>query len=257
MAQKVQDIGKLAEELDGIRGKVRRATARAMLRTANAAAAQAKRNAVATFKGTKDRPKQGFLSNSIFAAYTAKGLTVKGDRRIAEVMVAVRAQKGSRGTRPYGRIHEYGGKVMPRNAHNLWIPAFGPKSSGDVGIFKDWTPRDFMKAFLDKSRSRGRLNVKGKGKARRAVLKGRRFWQPEPQQKGPYGDFAFIWKGAGLTAGVVKRSGRGKSMTQKFIALFFLRKQVEIPARPYVTPAVEAEFPLLKERLDRELSGGK
>lgn len=245
---KVYEISRLAEEVKGIRGKVRRATARALIRTAVAASGKAKRNATNVFKGTKDRPKQGFLVNSIFAGVTYDGSRNDNSKVISEVSVAVRSQKGDRGTRPYGRILEFGGTITPKNAQNLWIPAFGPKSSGDLGLFRDMTPRQFMKAFLDKTGKR-RVTITGKGKGKRAAFKSTRVAKPA----GKFDDFSMIWRGSGLIAGITKRQGRGKSLKAKFIALFFLRQKVDMPARPYVTPAVEEEFPLMKARLDEEL----
>lgn len=202
MAGKVRPIHQLA---DFFRSEVlvgtRRAAAVALLETTVAAESQAKRGASKTFRGTRDRPKTGNLLNAIFSAFE---LGTGG--KLAQGFVAVRSNKGNAGTRPYGRIHEYGGTIVPVKAKNLWIPLFGPKTRlpGDL---HNMTPRDFMEL-----------------------------------KKNPRGHVGGI-SAAILPGGVAGIAVKGKGLRAKFTALFLLRKRVVIPARPYITPAIQAELP--------------
>lgn len=247
MGVKVREIREMGAWIRAISDKTRKATARALLRTAVAATNRAKLNARDAFKGTADRPKTGALLNSIFAGFTMTGQG--DDRRIASALVGVRSLKGDRGTRPYGRIHEYGGRIKPVRAKNLWIPQTGPKTSGVESRFRDMSPRDFMAAFL-KARKTGKSGHTYKTAIRGAKGKSI-FGRRKYQTKAMKGTFVILPSGV---AGFVQRFGRGKSAREKFIALFVLRKFVDMPARPYVTPAVEAEFPAFAQRFQEELA---
>lgn len=249
---KVREIYELADFIRTISGKSRKATMRALLRTATAASAQAKRNARDNFKGSKDRPKQGFLVNAIFAGFTMKG---SGEsKQLAESFVAVKSRKGNVGTRPYGRIQEYGGEIEPVKAKSLWIPMTGPKSTGDAAPFKNLSPSDFMRNMKaqQKGKQSGFKYRKSGGRAK--TLKGVvKLARRNLKVRAVKGEFAIF----GGMAWFVKKIGGGKRMREKFIALFALRQRVFIPARPYVRPAVEQEWAKFKERLDKELSRGK
>lgn len=210
MARRVRPIRELAgyfrKELPHL---LRQAAAEALLETTVKAEGRAKRNAARNFTGTSVRPKTGNLLNAIYSAFE---MTVRGgQRRIGRAFVAVRANKGNAGTRPYGRIQEYGGVVEPKKAKHLWIPLFGPKSRLP-GNLHNMTPRDFVQGMKTKHRSL-------------------RFWIIN----SPHG------KVAGVSTKTAGTSSSG--MTVRDVVLFSLRNRVEIPARPYVTPAIEAELP--------------
>lgn len=242
---KIYEIRELGAVLRAISGKVRRATARALLRVAVKATTAAKRNARNQFKGTRERPKQGFLLNAIFAGFRMTGSG--NSKQIAESAVAVRSKKGRSGTKPYGRIHEYGGTIRPVKANYLWLPLFGPKSTGVVGRFRNMTPRDFVKET--KRNARGKTGFKYRGKK----AKGKR-----PRERTMKGEFAIIPSAGGQPlASFIQHQGRGKSAKTLITPLFLLRQKVEMPARPYVTPAVTAEFANFKAVLDFELNRGK
>lgn len=239
----VRDIRDLANFYRSLTGRLRKATARALLRVAVNATTKAKRNAKDRFKGTAERPRSGNLSNAIFAGFTLGG---RGEERhIASAMVAVRSQKGDRGTRPYGRIQEYGGPIKPKKAKNLWLPLTGPKTSRIPGNFKNMTPRDFMAAIAKQKKSKALTSYPVKGKSKKAVPKNKKV-------RSIMGTFTFLRENDTTLAGFDKVSGRGKTARHKFIALFMLRKQVTIPGKRYVNDAVDEEFPQFKKFLDKE-----
>lgn len=252
----VREIRQMADWYRALTGVVRRATARALIKTATNATAKAKRNAKDRFTGTQDRPKTGNLLNSIFAGFHMSG--AGKDRRIGTAMVAVASQKGDRGTRPYGRIQEYGGTIVPKRAKNLWIPAFGPKSSGDLGKFRDVTPREFMKGIDEQRKRRIAFTRRGRKGATNtgwnyAGRKKRKEGGSIPTVNSLRGKFAFLRWGGMVVAGFDKVTGRGETARHKFIALFYLRKSVTLKAKRYVNDAVDEEFPQFKRYLTMEL----
>lgn len=215
---RVYEIRELAAVIKRIGDTTRRAEVMALIRTTQEAERLAKLNAQAQFTGTPERPKTGALMNAIFSGY----VLTKGKRDIASGVVGVKSRKGRRGTRPYGRIHEYGGEIKPVKAKNLWLPLTGPKSRGLPGRFKNLTPSDFVALMGTKDPT-----------ARFAIIPGRR----------------------GPVAIVSLRRGRGKGkIRDKIIALFALRKSVEMPERPYIRPAIAEALKDHQSRVEIELS---
>lgn len=217
----------------------------ALLRAVVNATGIAKKNAAKNFKGTRIRPKSGALLASIFS-----GFEFKIDQA-AEGFVGVRSHKGNKGKRPYGRIHEYGGNIKPVKAKNLWLPLFGPKSSGIHGLHRDLTPTEFIKRMKEsRGGSRSQFFVKhkkvkgDKGKTKQQIVK----------KKGNYAIFKS--KAGHKLAWFIERTGRGKSAKQKAYALFLLKQRTTIPARPYVTPAVEEAWKRLPDEIKAQLERG-
>lgn len=244
---KVYELRQLGNALRALHGKVRKATTRALIKTVTRAERLAKRNTREVFKGTRDRPKKGLLMNAIFSGYETEGSGAK--LRIADGFVAVRSRKGEEGTKPYGRIHEFGGPIRAKKAKHLWIPLFGPKTRFPGGYdFSDMTP----KKFFDEKKS---------------DPAGFHFWMVKAKTGGGYV--------AGVTYGAIAkpRAGGqkrvvampGKSVGRvsfqktrvrlKTVPLFALKKSVEMPKRPYVGPAVDKEFPLFPQYVREELDG--
>jgi hypothetical protein len=212
---KVYEIRELARVINSIADSTRRAETMALVRTVQEAERMAKVNCRNTFTGTRDRPKTGNLMNSIFSGYI---LSKSGDE-IASGVVGVRSRKGRAGTRPYGRIHEYGGTITPKTTKNLWIPLFGPKSSGILGQYRDMTPSDFVQ----------RMRERGGGSDRFAIIPG----------------------ATGGKVAIVQR--RGSGVRKSILALFALRKRVDMPERPYIRPAVSEAMKGHKGRVEAEL----
>jgi hypothetical protein len=103
---------------------------------------------------------------------------------------------------PYGQIHEEGGTIKPVKANHLWI-----KNHYVEAKFKRLTPREFV-----------------------TEMKTRR---------NPADKFAILESKSGnLTAFNIKRVGVGSTAREIFQALFYLRDDVEMPKRPYLTPAI-------------------
>jgi hypothetical protein len=146
---KVLELSQIGTYLSTIRDATKRGAAIAMVEITNDAKNRAVKNSIKTFKGTTERPKTGFLTNSIYA-----GFDIAGQDSIAG-FVGVRAK--------YGRIHELGGIITPKKAKNLWIPLFGPKSRGKLSQFKTMTPSDFFNAMKN-----------GKGRDRFAIFNSKR-----------------------------------------------------------------------------------
>jgi len=224
MPRKVRDIRFMAEFYQRIVGNVRQSLFRAMIRAVTKAELKAKQNVRDNFKGTKIKPKTGNLMNAIFSAFEAGS-----GRQIGSVYVAVRSQKGRDGvTRPYGRVHEYGsdGPITPKKAKNLWIPQTGPKSTGKLGRFKNVTPSDLVGSIIGKKKG----------------------------YSGLKGSFSIFKSGKGnQVAGFTETKKMKSGPKSIFHLLFVLKKEVKIRARPYVTPAMEAEYGKLSGYFNEEL----
>ncbi len=105
---------------------------------------------------------------------------------------------GTQGT-PYGRIHEEGGKITPQKAKHLWVKNY----EGDAKNFKRLTPTQWFMLFQKSARDRkSKQNFK----------------------------FSFTRAGKPWAAGVEEGDD--------FTPLFFLRDEVNMPARPFIMPAV-------------------
>lgn len=245
MARRVYEIRELGEFLRSLHKGVRRATGKALVRTVVAGERQAKRNARENFKGTRDRPKSGFLLNAIFSGFELAGAGTA--RRIAEGFVGVKGRKGNKGTRPYGRIQELGGVIKPKKAKWLWIPLFGPKTNLPAGLdVNDMTPKDFMSAKRNE-----------KSSIHWWILNGKKGGMVAGATIGVSKKSSGRRKVATL-GNTVKRVTLDKTTTRlKVIPLFALKKMVDMPAKPYVGPAVEKEFPRFREHLAAELEGLK
>lgn len=223
----VYEIRQLSAWVRGVRGAVQRATFRAYARTLQTAERDAKINARNNFRGTRIRPKTGNLMNSIFSGYVlSKGGPNGGD--LVDGVVGVKSHKGREGTRPYGRIHEYGGVITPKRAKYLWIPLLGPKSNvkGGRKALATWSPSFFLEA-----KDAGKwdfhywiLPGKKGGKVAGVTYAG-----VSKPKEGP----------RKVNLGGVKRvTGMAKVRTYT-VPLFALKDSVKLPARPYVRPAVE------------------
>jgi phage gpG-like protein len=141
--------------------------------------AEAIKNSKKQFIGRGDRTLTGRLMNSIFwrvGKHEGKDTAFVGVRGI-----------------PYGRIHEYGGKITPKKSKFLWVRS--PYAARKGSKFKNFTPSDFYNAV-----------------------------KTDPTHYFYGGSF-------GSTGTAMYK--RGKT----FEALFFLKKSVWIPERPYLRPA--------------------
>jgi phage gpG-like protein len=108
---------------------------------------------------------------------------------------------------PYGAIHEYGGTIVPKKAKFLWIRS--PQINKKGGKYRRMTPSE----FYQRSKSGG-----------------------EPGK-----NYVFWKTKAGSTiAAVFEKIGKQK---EKFTPLFFLKKKVQIPARPYIAPGIRQAIP--------------
>lgn len=231
---KVLEIRELADFLERINEPAIKAANKAIIRATNKASGIAKQFTKQVFEGTKERPKSGALMNAIFAGFDedqASGL-LSG-------FVGVRSNKGNRGTKPYGRIHEEGGVIVPRKAKNLWIPLTGPKTKGVPGRFKNLTPREFIDQL--------RKNKAGSGGFRSA-----RASKKNNKQTFTRGNFAMFPAASGeMIAWFIQTIGKGRSMRTKLVPLFLLRQRVVMPKRPYVKPAVEQVYKELPETIKK------
>ena len=134
----IMEIREMKGWLDQLRDSTQRGAVLGVIEATNLGLAQAKRNARSNFTGRHGYRKTGGLLNSIFAGFDVT------DGQAPEGVVGVRAQKGRNTedgeTKPYGRIHEYGGTVKPVNAKWLWQPLWESRPS----FFRWITPRKFI-----------------------------------------------------------------------------------------------------------------
>lgn len=209
-----------------------------LVKAINKAENHAKRNVTKTFKGSRDRPKTGQLTAAVFSGYEFK----KGES--PEGFVGVRSKKGAAGTKPYGRIHEFGGIIKPRKAKYLWIPLFGSKSPGMLGNFRNMTPRDFVKKMKE-TRKAGETTFEHWG------AKGRKKPQTLKKKRATFSIFRSM--NNELIAWYSERTGSGRSARERGFALFLLRTRVIIPARPYIRPAVEKAWAELPDSIKADI----
>lgn len=144
---------------------------------------------------------------------------------------------GVRGV-PYARIHEYGsqgafgepglpdGVIKPKKAKNLWLKNFEVPSQ-----FKRMTPRQYVE-MMKKQPREYQILESTRGQGRVAWFFG--------------------------TAGRVRlRKGEtfpeARSRVAKWIPLFYLRKQVTIPDRPYLHPAVVYAITFYQKALNKHM----
>lgn len=243
MVATILEFRQMGEFIRGFKSKLKKATARALFRTINAASNLAKKNARNNFKGTRERPKTGALVHAIFPGFTIGGQP--GRQFIAQSHVGVRSHKGNAGTRPYGRIREYGGKIKPVKAHYLWIPLFGPKTRfPGPHQFHTMTPTEFIRE-MDKGTSNVEFFITP---GHRDKIAGVQYAvTSKPRMPKP--------KVGTLTGPAIRRAAIKKGrVSLKTIPLFALKSMVKQKANPYVTPAVAAEYAQFGRRLDEELA---
>jgi hypothetical protein len=191
----------------------------------------AKLNTKKQFTGRRGYRKSGNLMNAIYSKYEV----VKD--KLLQGYIIVRAQKGKYPeTRPYGRVHEFGHPaIVPRKAKHLWVKNW----EGKARAFKDLTPSDFITRMDNDPDNYKIIRSKGSkipiamffGKIQRAKDP-RRSGKPTSKEK-PKGKLS---KPRRQKDSATKRKPRAP----KAIPLFFLRKKVSIPERPFVRPAILA-----------------
>lgn len=187
---KARTIRELTSYMMRTRSAVIQAHSRALIQVASNAELLAKKNSKEQFTGRNGRTLTGRLLNSIF-----KGFEFDGDGDLPTAFI------GTRGI-PYGRIHEYGGKIEPKKAKYLWLKNHRAKA------FKRLTPSQWFTLFMNSRAS--------KISKKQSVAKFR---------------FSFNRTGKPWAAGV--------ESNKEFVPLFFLKDMVKIPARPYLTPAAK------------------
>jgi phage gpG-like protein len=126
---------------------------------------------------------------------------------------------------PYGAIHEFGGTITAKKAKHLWVKV------DHKGKFKRLTPREFFE-LRRKEQTRARAKTTGRGGGRR----GKRY-------------DIFRSKKGNLIAAEIDQLKSGN----KIRPLFVLKKSVNIPARPYIQPAIAAAVKDWPKLMAREL----
>ncbi len=203
----IKDIKYLREYISSLRYTHQRAYALSLIKIANRAEGEAKKNATKQFIGRNDYTLSGRLLNSI-----THGYNLAGSKPTAWV--------GTQGI-PYGAIHEFGGKIVPKRAKHLWqsLPDRHKKGSK----FRRMTPSEFMSEIKAQGGNDGHFF----------------FYRNKTTKK--------------LLATHVTKNG-------KYSFLFFLRKSASIPERPYLRPgamaAVKEAASILREMINAERAKG-
>jgi len=185
------DIKQLSAHIAKTSNLMRKSRDEALLRTAINATMQAKINSTKQFTGRWGYTLSGRLLNSIQYRFD-KGTEGK-----------IEAYVGAYGI-PYGAIHEFGGKIVPKDAKYLWmrLPATNMKGSP----WRRLSPSEFYK------------------KAKK-VSSGFYYFTSKK------GNVFAAYKDPDLD------DDEGKPEL-----LFWLRDSVKIPERPYLRPAVATEM---------------
>ena len=260
----LRDVREMAGWVRGLGDRVERGSAKGVITITQEAERTAKIMTKQQFTGRGGRHKSGNLMNAIKSQFALPAATPKG-RPLLQGFIVVRGQKGNEGTKPYGRVHEFGKPsatdptpIKPRKAKWLWLKNY----EGEASAFKDMTPSDFV-AGLRSDPAHFKLLFPGKGNKAKAPVA---WWIGElkakvkanrtttPKRKARIG--ATVRRSLRKALGVAQtqkrvrkafgiksqRRGikRGKQSGPRWIPLFFLRKQVSIPERPFVRPAIAA-----------------
>lgn len=185
-----RNIRELTAYMMATRSAIVEGHARAIMEMTLTAERIAKQNVAKNFGDRSQRKLSGRLLNSIYSGFDVQPGLATGNFLPTGFV-------GTQGT-PYGRIHELGGKIEPKDAEHLWV-----KNSWDADawkINKRMSPSDWFKLFKSKQ---------------------------EPDY-----EFRFAFKPNG------KVWAAGVDDDGEFIPLFYLKDEVDIPARPFITPAV-------------------
>lgn len=211
---KQRNISELQAYLKQTRSNLVKGYGLALIQTTQEIEGLAKRNVTQQFTGRNKRTLTGRLLNSVFSGFEKKA------NGLPTAFVGVRGI-------PYGAIHEFGGVITPKKAKNLWL-----KNHDVPSKYKRMTPREFVE------------NMKKSGKG---LSRGQESFSIIPTKKG--GLIAVVQKNfitgdSGLSA---------KSLQNKVIPLFFLRKKVTIPKRPYLTPAIKQGVKKMPKNINRQI----
>lgn len=208
---KVRDLRELSIYIRNTKSALVRGHAEAMLIVTGDAEAYAKRIATQKFTGRNGRKLSGRLLNAIYSGFTP----FSAGQSLPVGFV------GTRGI-PYGRIHEYGGRIVPKNAKHLWVKQWG----GDANKFRRMTPREFIAA----------------------------------KQKEPSRFRIFRSKAGNLIAAfqLIKNKASQKA---RITPLFILKNQVTIPERSYIREGIALalkKYPqIARQKIAKSLLGIK
>lgn len=190
-----RNIFELAEYLKGIRSATEKAAAIAQLKMSVEIEKEAKDN----FRKQFGHTGSGYVLTGAMLNAIYSDLDFRAKGKIPDIIA------GTRGI-PYGAVHEFGGKIKPKNANHLWVKNY----SHGIGRFKRMTPREFMEAKRDQPRNFRIFRNPNTGK---------------------------------LIAAYVEKLRDVKMKTtdaaSKVVTLFSLKDEVTIPERPYIRPAVK------------------
>lgn len=198
-----RNINMLLKFLKDSQSAVVRGHTIALLETTQKAESMAQQNIRKNFTGRMGRKRTGRLSNGVFTQFSKPGA---GDK-FASASIGVRGV-------PYAATMEFGDKNRkPVKAQHLWV------KTDYKGKFKSLTPTEFMEL---------RKKAKQEAKARPRRKPGEPFKSSKTYS-------IFTSKKGNLIAAEVLRL----KTKVKIRPLFALKDSVDIPARPYLQPAVD------------------
>ena len=160
----VRNIKELAQYMQSTRSAIVRSHAENIIRITLAAEGFAKKNATQQFTGRNNRKLSGNLLNrGIFSGFDS----FKPGQSLPRGVIGVRLERV-----PYGRIHELGGRIVPKKAKWLWIKQWG----GRANRFRRMTPKEFVERLKNKDK---RYKIIGKGQPGKiAVFQAREGQEP-------------------------------------------------------------------------------
>lgn len=246
----LRDISEMSAWVRQIPDRIEKGAAKGVIKATTEAERISKQMARIQFTGRNGYRKTGNLMNAIKAQYEMgqPNASIHG-RPLLQGYIVVRGQKGKYpGTKPYGRVHEFGKPsqtdpepIRPRKAKHLWVKNW----EGDARKFKDLTPTDFFNR-MKQDPSSYRLIYPNPKINKQKIPIAWFFGEIKKQAKSRRSATAKTRKSR---IGAVKPRGKNKRYEKKagpkikgprWIPLFFLRKSVKIPERPFVRPAVMA-----------------
>jgi hypothetical protein len=246
----LRDVSEMAGWVRGLGDKIERGAAKGVIAITHEAERTAKLMTKQQFTGRGGRRKSGNLMNAIKSQFALPTSTAKG-RPLLQGFVVVRGQKGDEGTKPYGRAHEFGAEIKPKKAKWLWLKNY----EGDAAAFKDMTPTDFISnlrrnpgqfklIYPDPKKNHQKIPIawwfgelKAKVKANRTTKPRRKASIGATLKRSLRKSLGIGGKGSGKKRGARKTT---KETGPRWVPLFFLRKHVTIPERPFVRPAIAA-----------------
>jgi len=238
MAGKPRNIRQMVNYIKRVKNVYLAAHADTLVRITTDAQKRTIQNAKKQFPGRGGRKLSGNLFRGIKSGFEGDFRTTKNIRKLPRGFIIASA--------PYSAIHEFGGGIDPVKAKNLWIRVM------HKGKFKRMSPTEFFDAQKrERLRGKARKSLASRGLNTDKRAKGGKRGVRKSQRDESFAILPSKKSGVTGVAAHMVRQRRGFKITP----LFVLKKHVDIPARPYVAPAIRSALRFYSAKYTRSLAG--